>query len=524
MQKKTIIFLLISFSSFLLIIYGFFSFKTYTHKNYYNTLNTLNTLNGIVVTKDNLLSLVESAPKELELKVKNWFSKDNAYEVLVKQRDLLTDVGSCDADCQCFFDAHPQIKNIGGINYVFMLPSSKYIVKISGPSNRFLNSTKELGLDLRAAYFRSIYSKEAPKSIRANTDTNLGFSVSKKNKIYCRYMSFDEDKARIRNYFYHCCPKSLLFAQPNKAQLKELAYQVSGAMAQKNLAGVAEYNIQDKYINNKNYRPDNLKEAFEQFLDAAFEAIESLCYKKKNLLNKPFLDTYNTASRMFHMYRFNEAIDKFNLVRLQKPPKSYLVNLNKNKQNSCADKDVVFVQEILQNCKSIEFFMQNNPHKIEEIFTYTAMCQLLKALSYAGLWDINCDNIFVNIKNNKILYMDFEHDRRVSHKELFNGTQEKVTRCLHKLLIGFVGLFKTFPRQLRAISHFVDENNIDLNTYVQQKNTRAKKMTRNFQHFSHLGFAVSYDDTECKGLIRLKHSISRNLTSSINNYDENVDK
>ncbi|MFC1843043.1 hypothetical protein ACFLYU_05290 [Candidatus Dependentiae bacterium] len=468
------------------------------------------------MTKDNLLSLVAKASPEIENRVKKWFAKDNAYNVLVKQKRLLTEVGNIDRDCRDFFEHNKQVKNIGGMNYIFKLPSYVFgnvvlqdlddsgntsgldsglgdlIVKISGPSNRFYNTAAQKGWGLNIAYFRRIYKPEG--------------------KLYCKYMSFDEDKARIRSYFYACCPKNVLYSRPTKAQLKELAYQVCGALALEGLAGRAEYQLVKRFLKNKSYKPESAKQAFEDFLYYAFEAIGDQCYKKEDVAGKPFADTYNTASRAFHMARFNQAIKMCNLCNLQEPPQGYLINVNPQNPHSCADKDVVFVQEFLKGCKPVDFYITHKPEVIKKICTPETIQQLCKAIEYSGLWDINGDNIFVNTKNNKIVYMDFEHNRCVSPKDSFNVSSKHLNHNMCEALWGLLRLFGEFRAQKAAVFKFIQEKNIDISSFIDERVALFSKVTRRYKNLSPLGYALCYDDTNCDMCKKMKYVVAKRLS------------
>jgi len=497
MTKKKIFFLFLSLLFLLLIIISLFILIKYKRcRVYSNNSNNYNTIYGVPVTKNNLCSLVAKTPKDIYNKVTNWFQENGAYNILVRQKKYLIDVGTCDRDARHFFKKNNSIKNIGGMNYIFKLPSDDLIVKISGPSNRLYNTAAGEGFDSKTAYFRSMYT-----------------SGDSTYDICCEYMSFEDDKKRIKNCLYRCCPECFLQKCPNKKQLQELIYQLCGALAQKSLSGIAEHRLYQEFLRKKNFGTKNFYQACDLFLDKIYDTIAPLCYTKEKFNKKSFADTYNTASRVFHLARFNEAINTFNLDKLQKAPSAYIINLNPGKPDSCSDKDIVVVQKLLKNCKSTEYYMKSRPEIMDEIFTKETLYQLLQAIEYSGLWDINGDNIFINMQNKKIIYMDYEHARMIAPNESFNQSVQKVKDGFCQALLGFMRLFKRFPRQYNIITSFIKEYNIDVDTYIKKQSLRGRKSSRNFDAFSPLGCLLCYQDVNNNTCKKLKKIVYERLNN-----------
>jgi len=492
MSKKIIFFLSV------FILAGVTLFYLHTKNS-----NPYNTIGGVKVTINNLHTLVPKAPGELAGKVRRLFKKyPEACGVLVKQHDLLTDVGKSASDCSSFFDTHKELKNIGGINYIFKMPSDNFLIKISGPSVRLYNTAMKMGLGMKTAYFRRMYKPGMEGG-----------------KTTCDYVSFDQDKQLIKKYFCMCVPESFLQQKPTREQLKQVSCMVCGALAYFELSGIAEYALYEKFLNDLSYDPKTIEQALHEFLDCAFESLEPFCYKKSDIADKTFADTYNVASRVFHMARFNEAIDKFGLNRLEKPPVGYVVNVNPNKPYSYSDKDVVFVQRLLKDFKSVNFYMKSNlKHHKDEILYFTvdreAILQLCKAIQYSGLWDINGDNIFINEKTKKIMYIDFEHNRDVTPCQLFNGDKEKVNKNFCEAVLGLLRLFGSFNLQKEAVYTFVKENNFDLEFYKKEAYNRVARRKKGYNNFSPLGWLLCYEDTSSEKCERLKQLVYTKLKNA----------
>jgi len=496
MRKKVLFFL----SIFILAV---FILSSWFVKNYFFG-NPYNTVGGVPVTIENLHTLVPKAPAAIINNVTRLFKTyPEAYDVLVKQHDLLTDVGNIASDCNSFFKIHPELKDIGGINYIFKMPSEDFLIKISGPSTRLYNTSMKMGLGMKVAYFRRVYKPGMER-----------------DKTFCGYTSFDEDKRRIKKYFCMCVPERFLNQKPTRGQLKQLAYMVCGALAHYELSGTAEYDLYEKFLNNLNYNPKTIEQALNEFLDSVFESIEPFCYKKSDVEGKMFADTYNVASRVFHMARFNEAIDVLGLDRLEKPPAGYILNVNPKKPNSCSDRDVVFVQRLLKDFKPLNFYMKSKMkyHRDEILYFIVddeAISQLCKAIWYSGLWDINGDNILINEKTEKIMYIDFEHNRDVIPCQLFNGSKKKVNMNFCEAILGFLRLFSGFSEQTEAIYKFVKENNFDLEFYRKEAFSRVHRRKKaGYKNFSPLGWMVCYEDTSNEICERLKKVVYAKLRSA----------
>jgi len=494
MRKKII------YSLFVFIFVGAAFYYFYT--NYYMPYNLYNTIGGVSVSVKNIETLVPKAPADVVNNVHFLFEVySEAYDTLVKQHDLLTEVGNCASDCASFFTNHPELKNIGGINYIFKVPSEDFLVKISGPSTRLYNTAMHMGLGMKIAYFRRVYKPGMQQG-----------------KTFCRYMSFDEDKKLIEKYFRMCVPRMFLQEKPTRNQLRKLAYMVCGSLAHFGLSGRADCRIEETFLNNLDYCPKTIQQALSDFLDCAFDAIQSFCYQKSDLVGKAFADTYNVASRVFHMARFNEAIDVFRLDRLARPPMGYIVHVNPQKPYSCSDRDVVFVQQMVKDFKTVQFYISSDKKQVYDqlfqVFDDEAIRQLCKAIQYSGLWDINGDNILINEKTKKIMYIDFEHNRDVTPNQLFNGSKEKVQNNVCEAIVGLLKLFRSFRAQKLAIHAFVKENDIDLESYVQAPLVNIGKTTKRYNNFSPLGWLLCYEDTSSQRCQKLKQVVCQQLKNA----------
>lgn len=464
----------------------------------YKASNGYDTIGGVTVTRHNIEQLVPKVSHELVQRVHQWFTRyPESYTVLVKQRDFLTEVGNSASDCNSFFKQHEEVQNIGGINYIIKMSDNNFVMKISGPSTRFYNTAMQKGLGMKRPYFRRVY---IPGSSIGKTD--------------CNYISFEEDKELIKEYFNMCVPNRFLQQAPTRKQLCQLAYMVCGALAYYQLAGVAEYQIYEKLFADVGFQPKTIKQAFDIFLDYAFEAIEPLCYKKSDIAGKMFSDTYNVASRVFHMARFNEAIDRFGLNHLKKPPPGYIIHVNSKKLHSCADKDVVFLQQVIQHSKPIDFYMKHNRAKIYEVFDEKTILQFCRAIAYSGLWDINGDNILIDERSWKVTYIDFEHNRDVTPEQLFNANEKKVQRNICEAMTGLLRLFRDFESQTKAIYYFIEKNNIDLHTYIKESK-QVYKRRRNYKSFSPLGWLLCYKNIEDEACQKYKHQVYEMLKRSV---------
>ena len=406
-------------------------------------------IGGKKVTKDTILRFVEPTPVELKEKVRGWFqAHPKAYEVLVKQNGFLKDVGNLILNAKLLFKLYG-ISNLGNFNYVFRIPGERFFIKIFGANNRFAYSVSYYKFSGSGLYLRRMEKKF--------DDTYYPFY---------EYMDFDQDKERIKSYFYLCCPKAILMRLPSKKQIKELIHIVTGAFPQSALRGFIYDCLIKKYGHN-GFAFQSIKDAFNQMLDFSSYAASYRCYNKKDLLSTAFIDTYNIANRVFYRVRFVEAIDKFQLDRLERPPKSYVINVSSKRRRSCMDKDVVLVQYPLQNHRPFKFYLKR-PMLLNKIFDKKSFGQLLRAMKYAGLWDITGENIYVNTKTKRITYIDFEPKNDILPHEIFNKSEEKRKLNLCYLMFEFLKRFPVGTAQRESVLEFIQDNKeIDLSWYAK---------------------------------------------------------
>ena len=259
----------------------------------------------------------------------------------------------------------------------------------------------------------------------------------------------------------------MLQQKPTKKQIRSLAYLLSGAFPQSSIRGFIYDCLQEKYIK-RDFRPISVMDAFDQMLTFAFAAASYRCYNKKDLIGKKFIDTYNIANRVFSRARFVEAIDTFGLHTLEKPPKSYVVQISKTNSGSCLDKDIVLVQYPLKNHKPFAFYLKR-PQLLNTIFNAETLMQLLQAMKYAGLWDVTGENIWVNTKTNKVTYIDFEPKNDILPHEIFNKSAYRCRLNTCYLMLEFLKRFATGTVQRAAVCDFMIKNpDIDLDWYRKE--------------------------------------------------------
>lgn len=407
-------------------------------------------IGGVQVTKENICDLVSKAPAALEKRVCDWFNiHPKAYDILIKQAGSLLDTGNIICNVQTFFRIQ-KIENLGNFNYVFKIPGEAFFVKVCGVLNRFIYSVHSYNIPGMVLYLRGIEKKFG--------NTFLP---------YYPYMDFQQDKERIKKYFYVCCSQDILQQKASKKQIGGIINLLAGAFPQGPLRGFLYDCLIEKY-RNRDFSPKTVAQAFDQMLDFASLTASYRCYNKKQLIGKKFIDTYNIANRVFARARFVEAIDKFGLDKLEKPPQSYLISVNPQKIHSCIDKDVVLVQYPLENHRPFKFYLER-PKLLNIIFTQKVFGQLLQAMAYAGLWDINGENIQVNIHTHKVTYIDFEPNNEILPYEIFNKSERRRRINLCYLMLEFIKRFKVGTPQRKAVDEFMRNNKeIDFNWYMQE--------------------------------------------------------
>jgi len=450
--NKKVVSVLLCFVPFFLLLLLFSPKGAAVDKDRYDTIG------GKIVTRDTVDQLVPKAPKDIEYKVKKWFYIcPGAYDILVKQGGVLTDVGNLILKCDQFF-AKYRLKNLGNFNYVFKFSGESFFVKIFGPNNRFIYSANDYGLYAANIYTRLIRKKKDGRYINAYD-----------------YMDLEEDKKRIKEYFYCCFPDQLLESRPTKKQRLKLLSMVAGAFPQSTVRGVVFEFLHQRYRKNiRKVKEKTIRELFEEFLDYAFYVVGFRCYRRDELEGKKFVETHNIANRVFCRARFEEAIDKFNLHRLEKPPKSYMIHLNQKDSAVFSDRNVVLVQYALEEHEPFETYLKNRK-LLNKVFTREVMLQLLTAMKYAGLWDITGKNIHVNKKNNKITYIDFEPKNDVMLDELFNKSETKLRINLCYLMTEFTKRFPLGTEQRTAVEQFMKDNKeIDLEWYFEETARRTR--------------------------------------------------
>lgn len=463
---------------------------------FHREIKAYNTLGGKKVTKENLSDFAQKAPSPLAKKVLTWFANNpDAYPSLVKQKRYLTDIGTQILQGEMFFETHKELGGLSSMSYIFKVPGENFLMKICGPSNRFYNSIAALGLDNNGVYIRRMQKM-------------IG---GEKKEIY-QYMDFKEDKKRIRQCFIDCCPKDFLHTKPSGRQLKEFAYMIAGAMPQTWLGGTVKANLDETFLKKGNiFKPETLQEALDTFLDYSFQVVARRCCKKSELAHNRFIETYNIASRVFHRNRFQEAIEKFKLDTLEIPPASYIINVNPKEPNSFVDRNVVLVQKILKGYKPLDFYVKNKD-KLDEVFTQEALTQLLRALKYAGVWDISGKNILANPNSKKLTYVDFEHNRDIEPDELFNASNERRKNNLCRLVLELLRRFVGANSQRATVFTFIQNNKeIDLNAYIKRASSRSKGLKNGPPIKSLLGRLLYFDDYKSDKCAKLRKAIAAKL-------------
>ena len=459
-----------------------------------------NTVGSQKVSHINFYNLVEKVPKSIAYDVRHFFKTYPESKSLLVHQDVdLSNVGNVFLHATKFFSLY-NIKNYGKLNYVFKLPDSDYFVKICGPNNRFFYSVHSYGIQGVNLYIRHQYSMQNGVM----------------QDLY-NYVDLHSDKEKIRDYFYHVCTqKNILEKSMSKARVKEIITQVAGALPQAILRGFVYSLLEKKFLlDTYDYTQKTVESLFEEVLDYTFYLVDQRCYKKSDLEGKSFVNSYNIANRVFSCKRFEEAIDTFGLDKLEKPPRSYIMNVSDTSPDSCADKDVVLLQEIIQENVPFSVFLENR-ELLNQVFTYDAVKQLLKAMKYAGLWDVTGDNIQVNRKTKKITYIDFEPKNDILPDQWFNNSEYKRRMNLGYLMLQFTKRFEPGTPQRAAVDSFINENcDIDIAWYNREFNKKMSKYKFNNRGWampeSLLGKLLRYDDCENQQALSLCATLGKKL-------------
>jgi len=327
-------------------------------------------------------------------------------------------------------------------------------------------------------------------------------------------VSFEEEKERVKRFFSLCCPEEFLCSKPTKLQLKKLACMVAGAIVHDYIKPFVYFAIQKKYLSlRSSFAPKTIDEACNEFVEYCFEIVKERCYERADFVNKKFIDTYNIASRMFYRERFAEAIDKFNLDALEKPPLSYILNIGSEDPYSCEDKNTILIQFSLKNHKSLEYYVMNDPAMIDEVFTRKAINQLLQAFEYSGLWDMYVKNIFINVETKKITYIDFEYNHDVKQNQLFNKDEiQRKSSFLYAIYLGR-RMFSKFPRQKAIIENFIDKHcRREFLAFLEYiKSNKKEVLPLKPIKASYLGFLLCSDNTKSKRFRYLSKKVYEEL-------------
>ncbi len=370
----------------------------------------MDTINGKKVTTENFQNHFERPPLEFVYKMKEWIQDHpGAHTLVCAPEGCMTDVGYMSLLAKRFFDDYGDTEDIGSMNHVFELPNTDFLVKITSANSRFLYTASELGLDFSFGIM-----------LRSIKNGKKGTSIG--------YVDLQEDKQRVQEYLFACFDQTFLSKRPQGWQLERLVEVVSDAMPARMVRRYVYDRMVETYVKSEiAYTPETLKEAFEEYIDTAFIFANEVGYKKADIDGKKIGDSYGTAGRMFHCQRFAEAIDKFNLDRLEKPPVSYVLNLNEHALDSCKDEDLIFLQKKLDNHEPLKTYFESQ-ERLDTVLDKQAVTQLLLAAKYAGVWDFSGSNIFVNKETNQITMIDFEHYRDATKNELFGTNKEKLKR------------------------------------------------------------------------------------------------
>jgi len=158
--------------------------------------------------------------------------------------------------------------------------------------------------------------------------------------------------------------------------------------------------------------------------------------------------------------------------------------------------------------------MKKGRDALDEVLDEQGVLQLCKAIVYSGLWDINGDNILIDPVSKKIVYMDFEHNRNVKQNELFNGSIKKVTLNKCQAMVGFIRLFRGFPKQRKSVLHFVKSNNIDVESYIDERIAQMIKKKREYTEYSPLGTLLFCKDADVRVREQLKKTVYETLKNA----------
>jgi len=415
------------------------------------------TLGGKIVTTENFHIFAKRAPGKIEQKVRRWFEQTpGAYDLLVVQDAYLTDVANLILKGYAFFK-RCNIKNLGNLNYVFQFPGDSFFIKIFGPNNRFLRTVKANKIPGISVYVRDMQTMVDDRVARC-----------------CNYMDFEADAKRIKRYFYASCSQIILDQKPTKKQIKKLIYLLAGAFPQVPIRSFIAECLIEKYLTAAtDFTPQSIEAAFNEFLTLACKINYHRCFRKGDLIDKKFINTYNAANRLFFRNRFEEAIDIFGLDKLEKPPNAYIVQVNNKKLYSCSDRDVVLVQECLDNHRPFIYYLER-PDLLDQVFTEEVMMQILVAMEYAGLWDITGKNIHINKTTKKITYIDFEQKNDTLPTEIFNKSETKRRLNSCYLMLEFLKRFPAGTLQRKVIDEFIAKKGdyIDFAWYREQAKER----------------------------------------------------
>jgi len=456
------------------------------------------TIAGKRVSEANFYSVVDKAPKSIAYDVNRFFNKYPEAKALLLEQDVdLANIGNILLNAKKFFNRYG-IKDFGKLNYVFRLPGTDYLVKICGPNNRFFYAIYSYGICGVNLY------------LRQNKRVHRG-----EQEVYS-YVDFYQEKERIKKTFYLSCNKDILIKPSSQAYIKEIMNLVAGALPQAILRGFVYSTLEQKFLTNTyNVADKTVEDVFSDILEYTFYLVGERCYKRGDLEKRKFVDSYNIANRVLSCKRFEEAIELFKLDKLAKPPKTYIVNLNPDNPDSCVDKDVVLVQEILEENLPFRVFLQDKK-LLNAIFTYDAVKQLLKAMKYAGLWDITGENIRISKRTGKITYIDFEPKNDILPDEWFNKSERKRKMNLGYLMLQFTKRFEPGTPQRAAVENFVqNSNDIDLDWYNREY---KKQLSRH--KFQQRGWSMEegllctllrYKDDNCEQVLALRRAIGKKL-------------
>jgi len=163
-------------------------------------------------------------------------------------------------------------------------------------------------------------------------------------------------------------------------------------------------------------------------------------------------ETFQTVSRLAIYLRAKEAIEKFNLNKIQ-IPRTYLIGLDERLPGQANDFNSIVIQEKMPHAISIVQLIITNDGFAS--ISAEAVRQLAILTIYAALWDLHTGNLFFDISARTFVISDFEQENTSNPLYFFNKKEDEPLRLGRFGLTHINQLFSGEPHLFQICTKIV---------------------------------------------------------------------